>query len=172
MGGAIMLNEDSCWVPECIYFEDYDNDFLRYEAELYSIFVNDFPPRFRNRPVRIREYPIEYGKEEAFFHITCQDYFKTHDRNPDFRRCERIRWCRSFIENYACSGYECFTCEGLKVWDEPVRSRTQTCILSEEYRYMVVLEKRNDYYQLITAYYIEYEHSMRKKLRNYEKYSS
>ena len=35
-------------------------------------------------------------------------------------------------------------------------------------RYMIVLEKRETYYLLITAYYIEYDNMLNKKLREYE----
>ena len=88
-----MLHEDDCWIPDLLLFKDFKNDYTKYEDALYLIFKRDFidsTPYFRGLPIRIREYPIEFGKEEAFFHITCQDFFKEHDRNPDFRRCERI----------------------------------------------------------------------------------
>lgn len=88
-----------CWVPDIIP-ADLSN-YRKYEAILYNIFYNDFiiyHPIFNGFPVQIRKYPIENGKEEAFFHITCQDYMKNHDRRPDFRRCERIKWPRKFIE--------------------------------------------------------------------------
>lgn len=165
-----MLYENDCWVPDLLLFEDFENDYAKYEDALYFIFKRDFidsKPCFRGLPIKIREYPIEFGKEEAFFHITCQDFFKEHDRNPDFRRCERIEWCRSFIENYECLDYIC-NCDGIKVWEEKYKTRTRVCLLSEEYRYIVVLEYRNAYYQLITAYYIESDHALRKKLRHHE----
>ena len=167
-----MLNEESCWVPDYILFQDYNNDFILYENALYSIFKRDFidgTPYFNGLPVKIREYPKQFEREEAFFHITCKDFFKTHKRDPDFRRCERIAWCRSFIENYECKDYLCQDCDGIKVWEEKRRSRTQVCLLSEEYSYMVVLEYRKSYYLLITAYYIDEDHSMRKKLLHYER---
>lgn len=166
-----MLSDKDCWIPDLLLFTDFGSDYSKYEDALYSIFKRDFidsKPYFRGLPIKIREYPKEFGKEEAFFHITCQDFFKTHDRNPDFRRCERIEWCRKFIENYECSGYSCIDCSGIKIWDEKSGSRMRVCLLSEECRYIVVLEQRKDYYQLITAYYIEEDHSLRKKLRHYE----
>lgn len=169
-----MLSENDCWIPGTIDLREYNGNFVEYENALYENFKRDFidsQPFFRGLPVEIRREPMEYNKEEAFFHITCQDYAKDHNRSPDFRRCERINWVRAFIENYECEDYQC-DCDGIKIWDEPGRSkRMQTCILSEFERYIVILENRNNYYLLITAYYIEYDRVMDKKLRNYEKYS-
>lgn len=169
-----MLNEDNCWIPDLVTPDSLSCGYDTYLDELYSIFKADFidsRPKFRGLPVMIRKYPMEYGKEEAFFHITCKDFQKKRDRSPDFRRSERIKWCRTFIENYLCSDYACTTCDGIKVWDEPHKNTFQTCLLSEESRYIVVLEKRNSYYLLITAYYIDYDHTLKKKLAKYEAYA-
>ena len=105
-----------CWVPDIIP-ADLSN-YRKYEAILYNIFYNDFiiyHPIFNGFPVQIRKYPIENGKEEAFFHITCQDYMKNHDRRPDFRRCERIKWPRKFIENSGCTPAPYENCTGMKL---------------------------------------------------------
>ena len=166
-----MLNDSDCWVPDCIYFEDYDKDFKKYEAALYHIFKRDFlesQPSFLGKPVRFRKYPMENDKEEAFYHITCNDYCHVKDRSPDFRRSERIEWCRAFIEKYKCEGYECEDCSGIHVWTEWYRGKLQTCILSEDYRYIVVLEEREDYYLLVSAYYVERDKTLNKKLDNYD----
>ena len=41
-----------------------------------------------------------------------------------------------------------------------------------EERYIVILEKRPTYYLLITAYYVEYDHNVRKLLKEFEKAKS
>ena len=153
--------ENNCWLPQRVFFEDYNNDWAKYEEELYKIFVNDFittRPMFESKQVNIRKKPIEHGKEEAFFHVTCKDYFKNRERVPDFRRCERIKWVKSFIENYQCDPTQCYKCYGVKVWSEPYKSKTRVHLFLEEEKYMVVLERRNRYYLLITAFYLEHEH--------------
>lgn len=94
-----------CWLPELEYLAQYENIWSIYESALYSIFKSDFIdsyPLYKNTRVNVKHYPIEYGKEEAFFHTTCKDYTGNGARVPDFRRCERIRWVRAFIENYDC----------------------------------------------------------------------
>lgn len=169
------MTRNSCWLPKLEYYEDYDNDYPQYQNNLYEIFSKDFiksRPVFEEKQVNIRRHPIEYGKEEAFFHVTCQDYLKSGERVPDFRRCERIRWVRAFIENYKCNPKLCEECEGIKVWSEPHKNTTRVHMLLEEERYMVVVERRESYCLLITAFYFEEDHSLRKKLKRYAEYKS
>ena len=158
------MTRDNCWLPEFEFWDNYNNDYSKYQEALYVIFQNDFiksRPIFEGKQVNIRRHPIEYGKEEAFFHVTCH-----------FRRCERIRWVRAFIENYNCDITQCEECEGVKVWSEPYRNTTRVHMLLEEERYMVVVERRDSYCLLVTAFYFEQEHSLRKKLHHYEQYKA
>lgn len=168
-----MIN-DTCWLPG---LEEYDGyaDWSAYETRLYEIFKDDFinhHPDFEGKRVAIRKHPIEYGKEEAFFHITCQDYQKNNARVPDLRRCERIRWVKAFIENYNCDSTKCVECEGVKVWTEPYKNTSRVHILLEEEKYIVVIERRETYNLLITAFYFDHEHALKKKLKHYEKFKS
>lgn len=167
---------ENCWIPNLELFENYQNSWEEYEAAIYAIFKNDFirtQPFFKGKNVTIRRHPIEYGKEEAFFHVTCQDYSKDNDRKPDFRRCERIRWIRAFIENYdKCSSSLCEPCTGIKIWEELHHNKPRIHILLEEERYMVVLEPRSTYCLLITAFYFDKEHRLQKKLKHYRAYQN
>lgn len=164
-----MLNQ-ICWLPSLELFEDHANDWTRYQAVLYAIFYADFidtKPSYDGLPVYIRKHPIEHGKEEAFFHVTCQDYDGDGERVPDLRRCERIRWVRSFIENYNCDSALCPKCEGVKLWEMPYGSHKRVHILLEEEKYMVVIEPREQYCLLITAFYFNQERRLRKTLEKY-----
>lgn len=166
-----MISEN-CWLPELELFTNY-NTWADYEAVLYSIFKNDFldnQPCFKNLKVNVKHYPIEFGKEEAFFHTTCKNYSGVQERVPDLRRCERIRWIRAFIENYNCDPTLCEKCDGVKVWVEPYKSKNRVHILLEEELYVVVLEERSTYFLLITAFYLDYDNALKKQLKHYEKY--
>lgn len=163
---------DCKWLPELILYENFDS-WKNYEDYIYAIFYNDFIktwPYFEEKRVRIRYYPKEYGKEEGFYHVTCQDYLKNRDRVPDLRRCERIKWVRSFIEHYNCVPDGCKSCEGMKIWYEPYKSTVRIHILLEEERYIVVIEKRKNYYLLITAFYIDQDRRFKKILERYHIY--
>lgn len=167
------MKKENCWIPKQEMFEDYGNDWKKYEEALYSIFKNDFidsHPCYKEKQVNIRRHPIEFDKEEAFFHVTCQDYLENGKRVPDFRRCERIRWVRAFIENNNCDSSLCTECDGIKTWKEPYKNTFRVHILLEEERYMVVLEVREKYCLLVTAFYFDKDHTLEKKLKHYEKF--
>lgn len=93
---------------------------------------------------------------------------------PDLRRCERIAWVRQFIEaadanvpvEFEGSTYE------LKIWIERVKNDLRYHILCEELRFMVVVAERDRYSLLITAFYFEYNHTLRKKLEKYKEYKA
>ena len=165
--------ENMCWLPPLELFEEYDSDWKVYESVLYGIFREDFidsKPMFEGKQVNIRRHPMEFNKEESFFHVTCYDYRKDNNRIPDFRRCERIRWVKSFIENYNCDPSICQDCDGVKIWEEPVGTNKRIHLLLEEERYLVVIERRALYCLLITAFYMDHNHSLEKRLRHYDKY--
>ena len=164
---------DECWLPELFACDDL-SQWEQYENEVYPIFERDFvtsAPTFNGKQVRIRRHPIEDGREGTFWHVTCCDYGKDGNRSPDPRRCERIEWIRSFIENYNCKESCCAECDGLYVWSTQYR-RTNSPrfkILFEEERYVVIIEERSDYCLLITAYYLDADHSLRKLLKEYDR---
>lgn len=164
--------EKECWLPDIICY-DGRREWKDYQDEIYGIFKHDFidsSPQFENRKVQIRKYPVEYGKEEAFFHVTCREYQNGRNREPDLRRCERIRWVRSFIENYKCDVTECEDCDGIKVWTEPYKNKSRVHLLLEEEKYIVILEPRERYCLLITAFYLDYDNAMEKQLKHYYRY--
>lgn len=162
---------ENCWLPELVTCQDFGR-WNEYEDELYAIFKSDFiddRPFYKSKPVRIRKHPIEHEREEAFWHVTCCDYRKDHKREPDTNRCERIRWVRSFIENSDCSNPICIECDGMRVWSTiyPKTKSPRVKILLEEERYIVVVEIRKNYCLLITAYYLEQDHRLKKLLKEY-----
>lgn len=166
------MMDDICWIPNLEFFSSYSS-WKEYEDVLYTIFKHDFidsHPFFEGLRVNVKHYPKEFGKEDAFFHTTCKDYVGEGNRDPDFRRCERIRWIRAFIENYNCDSTLCEDCDGVKVWREPYKSKERVHILLEEERYVVILEDRTNYFLLITAFYLDYDHALDKQLKHYEKY--
>lgn len=168
---------EGCWLPQIECCDDLSK-WEPYQDFIYSIFKKDFIdsyPLYENVRVNVKHYPVEYGKVEAFFHTTCKDYDGSGERSPDLRRCERIRWIRAFIEN-KCDPTKCEDCDGIKTWREPYKSRIRVHILLEEEKYMVVLEHRpktgehEEFYLLITAFYLDYQHAMEKQLRHYRQF--
>ncbi len=159
-------------VPDLILCEDL-NQWKQYEDQLYQIFKADFIddwPFLFNLPVRLRRRDPVDGKEEAFYHVTCNHFLESNnDRQPDLERCARICWIRYFIEHIDCTQIPCNECNGILIWDEPWKhNKTRTLIFLEEERYIVVLEKRETCYFLITAYYIGQDHTLAKLKKSYK----
>lgn len=164
---------DSCEclnLPPLIELSDFNGNWTRYENQLYEIFLTDFvdsSPHLFGKPVRYRKNPMILDKIQAFFHITSENTSKLDDPNdriPDFRRCERIHWVRKFLENCGCHN----GC--IKFWPEKRGPYKRWHLLLEEVKFMVVVEEREDYNLLITSFYIERDHQLRKKLKKYNEY--
>lgn len=160
----------SCkWLPSLILFADYNGNWNLYRDKLYQIFLRDFVDNelyFDNKKVNIRINPKENGFEHAFIHLTCESN-NTHndinDRIPDFRRCERLEWNRKIIEHYPCLD-SCSGCSKIFYYEEEYKNKIRIVLLFENVRFKVVLEKREKYILLITGYYINYNHTLKKEL--------
>lgn len=160
------------WLPDIIPCKNW-LEFIEYQNTIYKVFKHDFidtSPYFEGLVVNIRKEPKIDGFEQAFFHVTSKEYVAGEERCPDPRRCERIRWIRAFIENYHCNPTLCDGCDGIKVWEEQYKMYKRVHLLFEEENYMVLLERREKYALLITAYYFDYSHALEKQLKKYEKY--
>lgn len=109
----------------------------------------------------MRKYPEVDGMHLTFYHITHEGEDEAN-RQPDFRRMERIRFPKFVIEN--CEHEEILIWKNVRGKDE------RTVLFNESENYIVILTDRGEYYMFITAYYIETEHRKRKLLKEYETY--
>lgn len=75
---------------------------------------------------------------------------------------ERIRYPRFCIESLPHNK--------LLVWEKTVGRDNRVHILNEEEKYLIVLTERKRYYLFWTAFYIEENHTLRKKKKEYENY--
>ncbi len=152
------------WLPEKILRQTFqsDFDFLKAVEEAYK---NDFVRGivcFRETPVKRKTYPTRHnGEDSSFWHITTCGYSE-NSRIRSYDRCERIRWPKAVIENEKDSL--------INVWEEGKRLllhfRLSESPLSEM-DYLVILEKRNKYYVLWTAYPVDRKHTRQKLLKRF-----
>lgn len=159
------MREKIDWLPEKILRCNFssDSDFLK---EVEDAYKNDFVRGvvcFRTTPVKRKTYPIRHNGEDAsFWHITtCGNSEDSRVRSYD--RCERIKWPKAIIENE-----KDFL---INVWEEGKKLLLHfrfTEFQPHEKDYLVVLEKRNKYYVLWTAYPIEWEHTRQKYLKRFQ----
>jgi hypothetical protein len=152
------------WLPDLVLFDDYNGNWEKYLDALYAFFKADFidsTPVYMGKRLNHKRYPLTDGKEATFWHLISTGKVED-DRLPDFRRCERIRWSRPIIDNSNDSR--------VKVWMEILNREQRIHLLCPDDRYLVVLAVRKGYIIPWTAFYIEYNHQLRKKLQKYEDY--
>lgn len=151
------------WLPDINPCKNLAN-YGEYEKDLYNVFRQMFfidKVTFEGLPVKVKISPRYLEYETSFIHLTCKTESKDpkdlNDREPDLRRAERLHWIKLIIEKYPCLE-KCINCEGLLLYKEYYNgneSRERTKIFFPKEQYIIVLEKRKDYYELITAFYIE-----------------
>lgn len=167
------------WLPEinkCANLAEY----YKYEKELYQIFRQMFfidKVFFNGLPVRVKISPKYLEYETSFIHLTCKTESKDpkdlNDREPDLRRAERLHWIKIIIEKYPCLE-KCVECEGLLLYEEFYNgneSRVRTKIFFPKEQYIIILERRNAYYELITAFFIERGYNDKNINKYYNKYN-
>ena len=171
-----MKIEDICtWLPPIIKLETFSGDWDKYYKNLYEKFVNDFiekPLYFNNKIVQVRINPKQNNYEHAFIHLTCEtmkDGITLNDRIPDLRRCERIGWNRAIINNYPCTN-SCKNCDKILYYEEYYKNTIRISLLFYDVRFKVILEQRENYYLLITGYYIKYDFRLNKELKRAKDY--
>lgn len=158
------------WLPD--YYEQPDwNNYIVFEENLYFLFRKlylDNPLVFHDQFVRYRHHPKINDKEEIFYHLTCKTNDFDGDRSPDPNRIIRIKWARSFIENHICLN-ECCKSKPF-YWTKLDGNKLKHKIFFEDY--LVILEERDDYFLLITGFYVEEEYYKRGLLKEFMKAKS
>jgi hypothetical protein len=150
--------------PDLICFEEYQGNFKNYFNAVYQIFSANFlksNPHYEGVKVTAPRYPEVDGLSRTFYHITHQGDDE-QNREPDIRRMERIRFPKFKIENHPHLE--------LLVWEKEIGRDTRIHILNVAESYLLVLNKRKDYLLLWTAFFIDHNHTLRKKLKEYETY--
>ena len=164
--------QDCFWLPDLIPYDGIE-DWAIFEDRLYEHYLDDFvrsKPSYKSFNVNVRLHPKVGGRDQAFFHMTSEDSSMTNnlcDRNPDLRRCERIKWPRKVIENSDCNLPEC-SCDGIYIWNKKYKNYDREHLLFLKQRYLVVLERREHFYLFVTAFYISEDHTLRKKIKEYK----
>ena len=163
------------WLSPIVTCQDYNkwNEYLEYIYNFFKVDFIDTKPIFDGKFVNFKKAPMDGKYEHTFTHLTHKDEFHTsvnpNDRVPDPRRAERIAWNRAIIDNYICNDI-CENCEKIVYFEEMYKNNVRVYLLFKDVKFLVILEKRENYNLLITGYYVEYEHAMRKYIKKYEQY--
>lgn len=150
--------------PDLIYFEDYYGNFNDYFAAVYAVFENDFirrQPRYEGLKVVVRKYPEVDGMHRTFYHITHEGEDE-NNRQPDFRRMERIRYPKFVVEQNQHPE--------ILIWKNKRGKDERILLFNHGENYIVVLTERKEFYLFITAYVVDTEHRKRSLIKEYEAY--
>ncbi len=156
-------------LPDLLLLEDFGGDYGSYIAAVYEVFKRDFvlkKTEFRGEELRLKWHPMYQNKAYTFYHMTHEGEDE-QNRLPDLRRCERMSWAKPTIEN--CDTWN------LKIWPQ-VRTgkggtRNRLCIwleLVDEPDYIVIIDVREGYKLLWTAFVPQYPNQKRKKQKEYK----
>ena len=139
---------------------DYVEKWNVFLEAIYQVFLRNVVRgglQFQGLPVSCRYNPPYDGKHYSFWHLMSEGGDE-EKRTPDLERCARIPWIAWVIQN----------ADNPKVvrWWENERStahglKTRVPLWFVEQNYAVILEKRENYYLLITTYCLD-GHRIRK----------
>lgn len=155
-------------IPNIIEFSDYGGDYTAYENAVYCIFQHSIDKKklyFNGKPVVHKKHPVVKGKSGTFWHIVSSGDIES-ERLPDIRRYERIMW-PSFILEYCVD-----ECEDVRIWENERKGKKRVVIWCYEVEYVVILDKREDYYIFWTSYPITQNHTRRKLFKEYNAYKA
>lgn len=156
--------EEELIFPELIEFNDYGGNFQAYFDAVYKVFRDSFitsQPLYNDLRVSAQKHPLVDGIHRTFYHITHEGADESN-RQPDFRRMERIRFPKFIINNNLHSD--------ILIWKNKRGRNTRILMYNEAENYLVVLTERKSYYLFWTAYIVEREHRQRKLLKEYKAY--
>ena len=150
------------WLPALIPFSDYDGQWPKYCEAIYSMFHRDFiasKPAYPSKRFATKRHPEYDGKAATFWHLISEGNVED-DRLPDLRRCERIAWPKPIIE--------AMNTVAIRFWKNTRGRNVRILLAVEDFSYVVVLEEREDFVLLWTAYFVEYPNKRRRMQQEYE----
>ena len=63
-----------------VELSQYNGNYIVYEEYLYRVFKTDLYNRkvfFNNKPISLKRFPEQLGKEFSFYHLICKDFNHT-----------------------------------------------------------------------------------------------
>lgn len=147
-----------------ITLEEYGGEYHSYIDAVYEIFERDFikhQARFGCHQLKLKYHPAFQDRAYTFYHMTHKGDVES-ERLPDLRRCERMPWARTTVEDAATMN--------LKFWEQERNGKSRVCIwldVSNGDNYFVILDVRKTFVLLWTAFFSEYKNQTEKKEKEY-----
>ena len=153
-----------------------ENEIIEFLYKIFREDLIDSKPTWNKKPLKMRwDAPIN-GRHAIFHHIISDSsdlgkYAKESDRPISIERCARLHWIAPLIEE-ANSCFPQSENNRIRWWkSERKGSSGQRYVISTvDYDYRIVIDERDDYAHLVTAYYIEQAHSRTKLQKEHDKF--
>ncbi len=145
-------------LPEILRYEAFDEDWESYVAAVYECFceLKTANLRLDGLPVKLNDYRLFKGCEETFWHVTGEG----PDRDPAFRRCERVPWILPILGNTADPD--------VLIWRDPSRGEPRTIVWYQPENYVIVLRHRPGRDERLLTAYDLLPHRVGKLRKQYE----
>ena len=154
-------------------YEDED-EYLKVEDTLYQIFLNEICDenlKFNGKKIRLKYFPPHKDLDSAFYHLTSVNFeYRDNEDSREFDsdRSKRLHWIKPTIETNHID--ECNK-ECIYIYPKIHRGKkTRTILFNKLDKYVIILEERDDYYLLVTAYYLNYDNMVEKFDKEYKNY--
>ena len=167
-----MADEEYEWLPDLVYFDDYEGDWDKYLEAIHDVFLDGFVnslPSWPGKRLSLKRHPEYDGKSATFWHFISTGPIE-NDRLPDLRRCEQIGWPRPMIDQFTNGSPRN---EDLVNWWKNKRGSNENYVLSlPDFSYVVVVADRGEYVLPWTAYSVDYPNRRRRLAREFLDYWS
>ncbi len=171
---VIEMYKNCEWLPELIKLDtEIDDEIIEILYNIFSTDIYGTTLYYKGKEVRFRREPMWKGKEEGFFHlISDKNLHGKEYYTLNIDRARRLLWGKAIIEHEPCrlqSIKKC--CKGVYNWSFTYiynkYNNERVKLLHSEYRYLVILEERADYWLFITGYYIENGYKFKELKKEY-----
>ncbi len=161
------------WLPELLKFDTViEEEIIEILYDIFKKNLYDCSFTYEGKEVRFRRDPLWDNKEESFFHMTSDKNLPNrsyYSLNMD--RAKRILWSKALVLHSPCKTQPLKRCcKGVYSWHFMYNGKKERVkILHSEYRYLVILENRENYWLFITGYYIENGYRHNELIKEYKK---
>jgi hypothetical protein len=159
------------WLPDLIHLPAsglLDEGYLKQVFERYRSDFVENRPNWPEKRFAIKRMPEREGWPATFWHLITEGE-NEENRQLVGDRCQKIAWPRAIIKKYL--EFPARENKYVNFWYNTRRTSSRLLISTMSFNYLVVIEVRDDYVLLWTAY-PTLAHTARKLKREYDAYWS
>lgn len=149
-------------------FDQYlDAIYLKFKQDMIDSRAS-WPPN--GSLVSCRRHEEVDGRHGGFWHIVSDGNENDADRSVNYGRCQRVHWVRPMLDEFA-QIYPNAGTQSIRWWvSDRSLSKPRYLIALSDFSYVVMVDERDGYAVLVTAYPIEYSGRRKKFEKEHDKY--